>query len=277
MVEGLLLACWGVLGYGGAKLVYPAVERLLRRIGSIQDNYRGRKIPVGAGLAVYLCGLAAGVLQWWFYPDEYVRHVLPWLLLGAGTATLAGWMDDQHGDPQVKGLRGHFGVFFRQGVLTTGMLKAAILTAAAAIIGGVFSRNFWHWCLLTGTLVLSVNTFNLLDVRPGRSVKAFFFVFTMAAFFSPGFGAAAWMPYVGAVLAVSRFELQERCMLGDTGSNLLGMLFGLWLLAQQQLEQASAFFVLFVGLHVLAETSSISRAIERIRWLKRVDEWGRTH
>lgn len=270
-----MLALWGIWGYGVAKLAYPVVESFLWRVGSVHENYQGREIPVGAGLVVYLTGLAASVFQWWLAPDEAVRRVLPWLLFGAGTAVLAGWLDDRHGDADVKGLRGHFRIFFREGRLTTGVLKAATLTAAAAIVAAGLAPDFWHGLLGTGLLVLSVNAFNLLDVRPGRAVKAFIFAFGTAAFFSSGAGAAAWLPYVGAVLAVARYELRERCMLGDAGANLLGMLFGLWLLAQQRWGPAAFFFVVFAGLHVVAETGSISRVIERVRWLKWVDGWGR--
>lgn len=275
-VNVLLWIGWGVLGYAGAKLLYPAVERFLYHVGSLEANYLGWETPVGAGLVVYLTGLAAAVGQWWLIPEDSVRQLLPWLWFGTGAAVLAGCLDDRYGEKTVKGLKGHLQFLFQKGTPTTGLIKGYVFVTTSAVIALTYSFSFWHWLLLTGMLVLSVNTFNLLDVRPGRAIKGFLLAFVVVALFSSDSSVGwAWAPYLGAVLAVGQFELQERCMLGDAGSNLLGMLFGFWLLVQQNLWLTATFFLLFVGLHVLAETSSISHVIERVRWLKWVDGWGR--
>jgi len=277
VIHVLWWLCWGAIGYGVAKLLYPWVEHFLWEADCVEENYQGRKTPVGAGLVLYLTGLAGCGVQW-LYAQEgtMLRSMLPWLLFATSTAAFIGWVDDQHGEKAIKGFKGHFQAFFRQEKLTTGLLKAFVFTLASAVIASAFSHHFWSWILFTGLLVLSINTFNLLDVRPGRAVKAFLFAFVIGAFFSHRSSwEIAWLPYLGAVMAISRFELKTRCMLGDTGANLIGMLFGLWLIIQQNLWLTTIFFLLFAGLHVVAETSSISHVIERVRLLKWVDQWGR--
>lgn len=273
-VKGICLFLWGILGYGVVKLIYPLFERFLADISSIQVNYQGRKILTGTGLLVYFACFSIGGYQWLF-STETNRELLPWILLGSTIASFAGWLDDQHGEQQIKGLRGHVAAFWRQGRLTTGFLKAVVLTIAGGFVVLPLSQGFWHWFFQTILLILSVNTLNLLDVRPGRAVKVFLFSFLAMAPFSIWQQWEIWMPYLGAVLAVSRFDLQARSMLGDTGSNLLGMVLGLWLLTTQP-EWVKVFFLfLFVGLHSLAEVGSISHVIERVPFLRWVDGWGR--
>jgi len=275
-VKGICLLLWGILGFGGVKLIYPLFERFLADISSVQVNYQGRKTPTGTGLLVYFVCFSIGGYQWLF-SAETSRELLPWLLLGSTIAAFAGWLDDQHGEQQIKGLRGHVAAFWRHGRLTTGFLKAVVLSIAGGLVALPLSQGFWHWFFQTNLLILSVNTLNLLDVRPGRAVKGFLFSISAVAPFSVvGWQQwDIWMPYLGAVLAVSRFDLQARSMLGDAGSNLLGMVFGLWLLTTQP-EWVKAFFLcLFLGLHSLAEVGSISRVIERVPFLRWVDGWGR--
>ena len=75
--------------------------------------------------------------------------------------------------------------------------------------------------------MLATNLFNLLDLRPGRSVKAFVLL-------GAGADLGAWdlEPFkalglfVGPVLVAGLYDLRERAMLGDTGSNLVGALAG---------------------------------------------------
>ena len=72
-------------------------------------------------------------------------------------------------------------------------------------------------------LVLATNLFNLLDLRPGRSVKAFVLLgigLTLGT--SDAHPLAALGLFAGPVLVVALYDLRERAMLGDTGSNLIG-------------------------------------------------------
>lgn len=103
--------------------------------------------------------------------------------LGDGAAALAslaagalGALDDHAGATDIKGLRGHLGAL-RQGRVTTGAVKilglgATGLTAAALVdrprSGGAVLRSAVGGVVVAG----SANVVNLLDLRPGRALKA---------------------------------------------------------------------------------------------------------
>ena len=134
-----------MVGYGGAKLMYPWVEQFLWECGSFEENYQGRKTPVGAGLVIlfdrtHFVRRSRDVGPWSIFP------LLPWLLFGTSTAVLAGWLDDQHGVKAIKGLRGHFRVLWRQGKWTTGLFKVLFFATAASVIALTFSQNVCTGC-----------------------------------------------------------------------------------------------------------------------------------
>ena len=125
-------------------------------------------------------------------------------------------------------------------------------------------------------LVLATNLFNLLDLRPGRSVKAFVLL-------GAGLTLGAWDVdplwalglFAGAVLVVGLYDLRERAMLGDTGSNLIGALAGLWVvLALGTTGQAIALAVA-LAITVYGEFRSISALVERTPLLRQLDSFGR--
>ncbi len=100
-------------------------------------------------------------------------------------------------------------------------------------------RTFGDQLLATGVLVLATNLFNLLDLRPGRSVKAFVL---LGAALMIGEGELHTFEhlglFIGPLLVAGVFDLRERAMLGDTGSNLIGALAGLWLVLVLRYDRA---------------------------------------
>ena len=83
--------------------------------------------------------------------------------------TLAGLVDDVAGNEDSRGFQGHFAALLR-GRLTTGMAKVLMVSGAP-----------WRWRIWAGwpglvefgVLILAVNLFNQLDLRPGRALKSF--------------------------------------------------------------------------------------------------------
>ena len=79
-------------------------------------------------------------------------------------------------------------------------------------------------------VTLATNLFNLLDLRPGRAVKAFVLL-------GAGLVVGEWsLDLVGAlglwiapILVAGAYDLRERAMLGDSGSNVVGAVAGAWL------------------------------------------------
>ena len=220
-----------------ALLVVPAGARGLRDAGLVRENYRGARLafPLGAVLAtaalVALAPLAflndradLDLL------DPELRRWLPYLL---GVAFL-GFLDDALGRGEAaatpRGWRGHARAL-RDGRLSTGAIKAIGALALAAYVVSGRGLESWRYLADVALLILATNLFNLLDLRPGRAEK--------------GAGAARRraLPrrldlaplellgiFAGPVLVGAWFTLRERAMLGDTGSNLIGAIAGVWLL-----------------------------------------------
>ena len=153
--------------------------------------------------------------------DDVLRPELRTVAIYAFGVAGLGLVDDALGGAP-RGWRGH-GAAALRGSISTGALKAAgsLGLALYALSGLGYSDG--EYLLATGVLVLFTNLFNLLDLRPGRSVKAF-------ALLGAGLTLGAWDVdplwalglFAGAVLVVGLYDLRERAMLGDTGSNLIG-------------------------------------------------------
>ena len=71
------------------------------------------------------------------------------------------------------------------------------------------------------------------------------------------------------------FTLRERAMLGDTGSNLLGAVAGVWLLTTLGADARLIALVAVAGLTIYGELRSISAAIESVPPLRWLDSLGR--
>jgi hypothetical protein len=131
------------------------------------------------------------------------------------------------------------------------------------------------WLLADAAVVaLGANLANLLDRAPGRTIKVSVVAFAILAAVD-GAGAALAGPgvAVGAGAALAGPDLQERAMLGDTGSNVLGAAVGLG--AVIALDGPATIVVLagLAALNAASEWISFSAVIDRtpaLRWFDRV-------
>jgi hypothetical protein len=133
-----------------------------------------------------------------------------------------------------------------------------------------------RWLLAAAVLVLATNLFNLLDLRPGRSMKAFALL-GIGLIIGSGDARPLWSIglFAGPALVAGYFDLRERAMLGDSGASLVGALAGLWLvLTLSGLGQLIA-LALLLAVTVYGELRSISEFIERTPGLRELDSWGR--
>jgi UDP-GlcNAc:undecaprenyl-phosphate/decaprenyl-phosphate GlcNAc-1-phosphate transferase len=268
------------IGLGVAML--PAGARGLRDAGLVRTNYRGASLafPLGAVLAtVSLVALAplavlndrAGL----DLLDPELRRWLPYLL---GIAFL-GFLDDALGQGEAaatpRGWRGHWGAL-REGRLSTGAIKAIGAVALAAYVVSGQGLATWRYVADVVLLVLATNLGNLLDLRPGRAEKAL-------ALLGAALCLAAWTLapiellgiFAGPVLVGAWLTLGERAMLGDTGSNLIGAIAGVWLLTVLGDDARLIALALVAVLTVYGELRSISAAIERVPPLRWLDSLGR--
>ena len=227
---------------------------------------------------------------------------------------LAGYIDDvdqgaHDGGKVAKGLKGHLGAL-AHGQVTTGVIKIAGIgasaLAASALVGSKatsVSGKAADLALNTVLIAGTANLANLLDLRPGRALKATVLVATPLSYFScataktPASGAsvtsgASAAPSAKPVSPASTSgasaqrllasglnaaaitalveDLQETTMLGDTGANAAGALLGTSLAANDSWKLRLGAALGVVGLILASEKVSFSKVIAAnpaLNWL----------
>jgi UDP-N-acetylmuramyl pentapeptide phosphotransferase/UDP-N-acetylglucosamine-1-phosphate transferase len=240
----------------------------------MRTNHRGEPISLVEGPA-FAAGALAGVALASAAPAR-VRAAA--LVAGAAAAGLGAY--DDLAEHQVrKGLAGHLGALAR-GEVTTGAVKVVGLASsglvASALIrpapGPAGSGVRALLDVLVGGAVVagSANLVNLLDLRPGRALKA---TLLAAPFVGGGLPVAAAV--AGAGLGVLPEDLAERTMLGDTGANAAGALLGVAALVSARRRDRWALLSVLVALTAASEKVSFTRVIEGTPVLRELDAWGR--
>jgi hypothetical protein len=263
-------------------LLVPAGARGLRDAGLVRENYRGSLLafPLGAVLATAALATLAPLA---FLNDRAsldllepaLRQWLPYLL---GIAFL-GFLDDALGRGEAaatpRGWRGHWAAL-RAGSLSTGAIKAVGALALAAYVVSGRGLESWRYIADVALLILATNLFNLLDLRPGRAEKGL-------ALLGAGLCLGAWTfaplellgIFAGPVLVGAWLTLGERAMLGDTGSNLIGAISGVWLLTTLGGDGRLVALAVVLALTVYGEIRSISATIDSVPPLRWLDSLGR--
>jgi UDP-GlcNAc:undecaprenyl-phosphate GlcNAc-1-phosphate transferase len=258
----------------------PAALRALAAGGFVRENYRGRPLPFPLGFLIVPCALLALVvcapLQELADADVFRSSIAVVLLYGIGVALL-GLIDDVF-SPESRGWRGH-GRAVLGGAFSTGAVKAAgSLGLALFVLAGRYSET-GRYLLAVAVLVLATNFFNLIDLRPGRSSKL---LVLLGAGLTIGTWDAGALATVGVLafpaVALGIYDLRERAMLGDTGSNLMGALGGLWIVLSLGVTGQLIALALLGLATVYGEFRSLGALIERTPFLRQLDSFGRpTH
>ena len=232
-------------------------------------NHAGRAVTLWEG-AAYAVGAATG---------SVVGGLPPGAAAALGAAAF-GALDDHRGDSDSKGLRGHLGAL-RRGRVTTGTVKifgigaTGVATAIAVDRRGRGpARGRGAVSTLTGGAVIaaSANLGNLLDLRPGRALKATILIAAPIALStgSPTAAAAA-----GAATAAIGPDLRGSSMLGDTGANAAGALVGTAVVERLGPRGRLAALLALSALTLASERVSFTRVIETTPVLRELDRWGR--
>lgn len=260
-----------------AIIVTPSILRHLSEEGLTRENYRGAQLPFPGGVAIVAAAIVAlvplALLQQLADADLFAPQTGLVVTFALGVALL-GLVDDLlAGRP--RGWRGHGAAVLRGG-FSTGALKAVgTLGLALFVLSGEGYDN-GRYLLAVALLVLTTNLFNLLDLRPGRSVKGFAL---LAVALTLGAWDAAPLEALGLfaapVLVAGLYDLRERAMLGDTGANLIGGLAGLWLILTLGTTGQAIALVVVLALTVYGEFRSLSALIERTPLLRHLDSIGR--
>jgi UDP-GlcNAc:undecaprenyl-phosphate/decaprenyl-phosphate GlcNAc-1-phosphate transferase len=264
-----------------AAVVAPPLVRSLRHNGFTHENYRGATIAFPAGIAIPVVALLALIPL--SLLDELAGADVDVFPLGSRAAltyvigiALLGLLDDLVGsDMPARGWRGHARAVAGGG-LTTGAIKAAGALGLALFVLYGGGRSAGEYLLGAAVLVVATNLFNLLDLRPGRSAKALIILgaaLTLGAWDPQGLWTVGL--FVGPILVLLPFDLRERGMLGDTGSNAIGAVAGMWLVTTLSTTGQAIALAVMVVVTVYGEFRSISALIERTPGLRQLDSLGR--
>lgn len=260
-------------------LVVPPLVQYFERRGHTQENYRGKRIPTSLGLVFPFVvaaslGPVSGPFLRFIQPPGGLPGLREYLFL-IHVFAFIGLLDDLVHD-EARGFIGHLGRLLLQGSLSAGAFKLLAGGAAALVVGISLGSRFSDVIAITLLIALSANTLNLLDLRPGRSIKAFFFLGGVLSF-SGGGDLVRWtlLPLMSAVIVYAPWDLSARGMLGDAGSNVLGAALGFALALRYEGADRLGILLLLAAVQVIAEKYSFSQLIERSSWLQRLDAFGR--
>ncbi|MFE5777332.1 hypothetical protein [Brachybacterium sp. NPDC056505] len=264
-----------------------------------RTNHAGRSVTLAEGVAV-AGGAVAALAARGLRGDALAVAAVGGL--GLADDVLEPWLRSR-GITPTKGLRGHLGAL-RRGRLTTGaakalgipvvcLLDAAVArvrtartlgpdagapTAARALPAGAGAGA--GALVDAGIAAGAANLANLLDLRPGRALKATTacaLVLALPPARSPRAREGRTLAAIAAVagLAALPGDLAERGMLGDTGANALGALVGA--AAARRLPAGPRLLVLggLGALTLASERVSFSAVIDATPALRRLDRWGR--
>lgn len=249
---------------------WRASEVLRRR------NYRGHELPVASGVVIVLAVLvgsaayllAAGISGFTGTEAQRLAALTAGGTVGFG---MIGLLDDLVGATSTKGFRGHLGAVAR-GQVTTGLVKLVwgILIGLLAVPDG-------GWATVRGGLLVAAtaNLGNLFDRAPGRVIK----VSLLGGVVVAVLGADAWelagpMLVLGAGAGLLVPDLRERCMVGDTGSNVLGAAVGYGLVVSCGATGEWTALAVVVALNLLSEVVSFTQVIDATPPLRALDRWG---
>ena len=205
--------------------------------GPLGVNHRGNRLPM-VGLLTGLAGVGC------------TRR----LALSVLGIALVGFADDVWSGPE-RGFRRHLRVRHSTGTLKLVVIPVIGVAATGSLSGG----------LLIG---LAANALNQLDTKPGRALKSYLLA---ALPLRSGIGRR----YTAMAVLLLPYDLRERGMLGDAGSNALGAVLGLRLVARLTGRERWTAVGILAGLNLLGEFTSIGNLIERTPLLASVDRAGR--
>lgn len=251
--------------------------RVRRRAEWERTNFHGRTVSLAGGPAFAASATATAALGAGSAPLAAAA-----LVAGGGSGAV-GWYDDIVGarpGQKAKGFRGHLAAL-RDGQITSGTVKivgvgVAGLAAAALVESGSPRRgglrSIVNVVLGGGVIAGTANLVNLLDLRPGRALKAGMLAAT-PMMTGPAGGLVAGP--VGAAAAVLPSDLGEEIMLGDAGANALGALVGLAVTARTGPWRRAALLAGIAALTAASEKVSFTQVIEATPGLRELDALGR--
>ena len=271
------------LGFLGTYFMIPLFKSML----VIRPNYKNEMIPVGMGIVflpmIIINSIILGFVTLnniWFVSSSNYNLNIVWLLCLAlyifsmMAMFFAGALDDLIGNRNVSGLKGHFKSLFK-GELTTGGFKALFGGFVGLVVSVCISSSIVDIIVNTLIIALSTNLMNLFDLRPGRAIKAYLVIMIPIYITLTGYTKVFPLLILPNVLAYFNTDLKARGMMGDTGSNVLGISIGVLMALGYGIKIRLAWLVFLILMHLITEKFSLTKIIEKNRVLKFIDNLGR--
>lgn len=266
------------IAFGITCVLMPLIIGMITKAGYLRSNFRQEHIPVATGLVFWTSVLLTGIIGY-----KLTFQTTGVVICFAITAmTLLGLMDDLMGSREASGLKGHFIKLLKEKELTTGAFKAlggGLVALAASIY--FFPGDITGVIVSTLIIGLSTNAVNLLDLRPGRAAKGFL-LGTLILFTAGFFVGTLNHPIIlflammtGSLLAYLPSDLKGRVMMGDAGSNPLGITLGLAAVIILTPLGKYLYLGFLVLLHLYTEKYSLTKTIDNNKVLKFLDMLGR--
>ena len=275
------------LGFLGTYFMIPLFKSMLVNGNVIRPNYKNEMIPVGMGIVflpmIIINSIILGFVTLnniWFVSSSNYNLNIVWLLCLAlyifsmMAMFFAGALDDLIGNRNVSGLKGHFKSLFK-GELTTGGFKALFGGFVGLVVSVCISSSIVVIIVNTLIIALSTNLMNLFDLRPGRAIKAYLVIMIPIYITLTGYTKVFPLLILPNVLAYFNTDLKARGMMGDTGSNVLGISIGVLMALGYGIKVRLAWLVFLILMHLITEKFSLTKIIEKNRVLKFIDNLGR--
>ena len=270
----ILYAILILTGLLGTYAIIPLFRSLLIESNVLRPNYKKDMIPVSMGI-VFLPILIINAIILAYFTTNFkdMLHIFIFLF-GLVSMFFAGILDDIIGNRDVSGLKGHFKSLLN-GKLTTGGFKALFGGFIGLVISIAISKNIYDIVINTLIIALSTNLMNLLDLRPGRAIKGYLVISIVLLFTLGEYTRNLLLLIFPNVIAYFNQDLKAKAMMGDTGSNVLGISIGILFVMGYSLKVRLIWLAFLIFIHILTEKYSLTKIIENNKFLNFIDKLGR--
>ncbi len=267
-------------------------------------NFKAETVPTGLGI---LFAFNQFLVMLLYIRNEPLRYFTEAKSISASSFSRAAWFlvalslplcvsaigyfDDVRGEKAVKGLKRNIKSFLLTGHLTSSLLKLFVIFICALLWAVFYEFNYFaseHTLLNVliniFLIALFTNFTNLLDLRPGRTIKASILLFILFSLYQPD---TPWLslamtrtsflmiaPVLAGALAYAPLDFRGQAMMGDAGSNMLGFVLGIGYAVILPLPAKIVVVILLTLFHIYCEFYSFSDFISRNRVLRFLDEFG---
>ncbi|MDR5658174.1 glycosyl transferase [Serpentinicella sp. ANB-PHB4] len=255
-------------------LIKQPISKLISRKKRYARNYRGELVPCCMGVVYPL----VTIITFLFLISTSNQNIVITLcfLFSIIAMSFIGLLDDLMGDRTSLGFKGHLRACIK-GDITTGFLKLIFGGLVAVVVSLILSNCYYSIFINAIIIALSCNFINLMDLRPGRALKIIIII--LAIFILTA--ESNLKPYIYIILgfAITYFpqDIKGLSMMGDVGSNSLGVSIGIIMSISYSLNARIVIMIFLLLMHIITERYSLTKIIEGNSILNFLDKLGQNN